>query len=336
MSLRPARRVFLVPAFAAAAAIACGNSEPTPTPAAPTPVPAPATAVPAAPAAADPAASASAEAEAKAPEAAQATADAPIVIPGRAPAPDRVAKRPADDPRNGRFSLDRRAPRSKKLRVVAGALKDAEVFPELIGALNETLLLPADVSIGFEYCDEVHTSYDPEARRISLFWELIADSIGNFERESEEADEAIAGALNATLFTVFHELGHALVDVLDLPITGREEDAVDQLATWILLSEGSDEGALMALDGAASFRHDAENEAEEGDEPVTWGEHGLNEQRFYNILCWVYGHAPDKLGAILESNDGPLPDDRAEQCEDEYKRLDTAWTKLLEPHVVPD
>jgi Zn-dependent peptidase ImmA (M78 family) len=32
-----------------------------------------------------------------------------------------------------------------------------------------------------------------------------------------------------------HELGHALLDVLQIPILGREEDASDQLATYMLL-----------------------------------------------------------------------------------------------------
>ena len=35
-----------------------------------------------------------------------------------------------------------------------------------------------------------------------------------------------------TVSTFFHELGHALIDAWDLPITGREEDAADQLPTW--------------------------------------------------------------------------------------------------------
>lgn len=50
----------------------------------------------------------------------------------------------------------------------------------------------------------------------------------------------------------YHEVGHALVDVLELPITGKEEDAVDQLSTYVLV-EDADGGEVAALDGAVAF-----------------------------------------------------------------------------------
>ena len=50
----------------------------------------------------------------------------------------------------------------------------------------------------------------------------------------------------------FHELGHCLIDVWDLPTTGREEDAVDQLAMFVLL-DGTPEGEGMVLSAATFF-----------------------------------------------------------------------------------
>ena len=55
----------------------------------------------------------------------------------------------------------------------------------------------------------------------------------------------------------FHELGHALSNVLDLPITGKEEDAVDQLSTF-LLAEGDDDNEASALNGAYWFLLEAQ------------------------------------------------------------------------------
>ncbi|MBI5001896.1 hypothetical protein HZC31_00760, partial [Candidatus Woesearchaeota archaeon] len=43
---------------------------------------------------------------------------------------------------------------------------------------------------------------------------------------------------------IFLVPGHALVDVLELPITGKEEDAVDQLSTLLLIYGGWDQAAL--------------------------------------------------------------------------------------------
>jgi Putative metallopeptidase len=70
----------------------------------------------------------------------------------------------------------------------------------------------------------------------------------------------------------------------------KEEDAVDQLATLILI-EGSEDGEKAVLD--ASIQYLAEYQAQ-GKTPLTKeafaDEHSLNAQRFYNLLCRVYGH----------------------------------------------
>jgi hypothetical protein len=130
------------------------------------------------------------------------------------------------------------------------------------------------------------------------------------------------------MFVFFHEIGHALVDVLELPITGREEDAVDQLSAWLLID--NEDGDDAVLNGALSFEV-ASRETDEVTEDDFADEHSLNEQRVYNMLCWVYGSNPDKYGAMVE--DELLPAARAERCEGEYRQLDRSWSRLLEDHV---
>jgi hypothetical protein len=49
------------------------------------------------------------------------------------------------------------------------------------------------------------------------------------QAKAEERDEFILGNV---VFVLFHEFGHALVSELELPVLGREEDAVDRFATF--------------------------------------------------------------------------------------------------------
>ena len=49
-----------------------------------------------------------------------------------------------------------------------------------------------------------------------------------------ERDDYVSGVLS---FVFLHELGHALIHELALPITGREEDVADQLAVASLLGD---------------------------------------------------------------------------------------------------
>lgn len=170
---------------------------------------------------------------------------------------------------------------------------------------------------------------DPEhSVSIVLCYELFLSSIETF-LDVVESDEELLHALESTLsFIFYHELGHALVDLFDLPITGREEDAVDQLATVILVESGED-GEDAAMDAALWFALQAEDT--ELSEWAFADEHSLDEQRFFNIICWVYGKSPDRNYFIIE--EGLLPPERAGGCEDEYQQLSSSWDRLLSPHL---
>jgi hypothetical protein len=297
---------------------ACGrSSEPAPSPAPPAPpvaaAPAPGTAP--TPAAAPPD---SAQPPTKTDED---TTTAAVAADVENPAP-KVSK--------GRIKLHHSKPKKESLRELADELQKSRLFADIMGELEKLLVLPQDLSVHFEDCGEINAFYDPEKKRISMCWELLEYTAEQFSKDGANDEEAAAGFVSATIFTFFHELGHALVDLLDLPITGKEEDVVDQLATWILVA-GGEEGALMAIDGAVSFVSDDSDGGDE--EPVTWGEHSLDQQRFYNIVCWVYGSDPTKFAELTESRDGPLPNERAEICPDEWARMSKAWERLLADHV---
>ena len=47
-----------------------------------------------------------------------------------------------------------------------------------------------------------------------------------------------------------------------------------------------------------------------------WGVHGLDEHRFYNLICLFYGANP--ADRIFFANDLGLPEERADSCPEEY------------------
>lgn len=209
------------------------------------------------------------------------------------------------------------------------AFEESRLLEETVEALNGELALPSDVPVVLRECGEVNASYDPEEGEISLCYELVEHFSEIFMADAqtdEEQEEAGTSVASATVFTFFHEMGHALIDIYDLPVTGREEDAVDQLAVMILLQAG-EEGENAAIDGANSF---VGEEEEEMDDLSFWDEHSLDEQRFYNILCWVYGKDPEGYQYLVD--DETLPADRAERCPAEYDRMSRAWVSLLSPY----
>lgn len=78
-----------------------------------------------------------------------------------------------------------------------------------------------------------------------------------------------------------------------LPAVGREEDAADQLAALILIKSGDDGVGVAAL-GAQLFRVLALS----GEKTPFFDEHSLYAQRYYNVMCLVYGSNPERCSGM--------------------------------------
>lgn len=208
------------------------------------------------------------------------------------------------------------------------ALIGAGVFEELAGAINEQLALPEDLLVRFDECGTANAFYSPVERSVTLCYELVVEIAEDFGRLVREEAERSAAIMQVVLFVFLHELGHAFIDLLDLPVTGKEEDAADQIATLFFI-EGGPEGRTAALNSAVWFLLLARRERSR---PLRyWGEHSLSAQRFYSILCWVYGAAPDAHDDLIR--DGWLPMERAVRCPEEYRRINSSWKRLFAPYL---
>ncbi|UIY28577.1 DUF4344 domain-containing metallopeptidase [Neorhizobium galegae] len=105
----------------------------------------------------------------------------------------------------------------------------------------------------------------------------------------QQVEDSVEFAFGNALFFLFHEAGHMLVSEFNLPVLGREEDAVDTLSTLLLL-EADDEVFDTALTDSVdgwTFSAEASEAAEE--ELAMWGrpragpparlQHGLHDGR---------------------------------------------------------
>ncbi len=126
------------------------------------------------------------------------------------------------------------------------------------------------------------------------------------------------------LETLYHEMAHALIDKMNLPVFGPEEYAADFFAA-VLLDKVHDKDTTRQLiaDVLASYRYDASRGRN-----VAWDEHGSAMQRYYNLACLYYGADPEgRKGALTAFN---LPDDRADTCPAEYEQANFAWGGVLD------
>ena len=140
--------------------------------------------------------------------------------------------------------------------------------------------------------------------------------------------------IGGTVSVILHELGHALFQIQDIPLLGREEDGADQIAALIMLQFGP-KVALTTIKGTYNAWHhmnaermrSTKGEIRPGQEA---DEHSLDIQRAFNYLCIAYGKDPV---TFKELADQLLPRARRDNCADEYKQTALAFRKTLLPDV---
>ena len=153
--------------------------------------------------------------------------------------------------------------------------------------------------------------YSPEDNSITLPYEfaaLVLEVVESTYPESspEEIGEKI-GAINSFIFA--HEFAHALIANLNLPVLGKEEDAADSIATYVLLN--AENGATYAAD--AAFFWAAFSERQSPPALVEYADsHSLDLQRSYAVLCWVAGSSEQSFEEVAELE--LLPPERLQSC----------------------
>lgn len=190
--------------------------------------------------------------------------------------------------------------------------------------LNENLVFPVGLLVELRECGEVNAFY--KQHRVTMCYDLTRYIASKFKPYADSPAELRDAAAQATLFIYYHEMGHALIDVFDLPVTGREEDAVDQLATVTAMESGQDEAAYYSATWFYLVGRDKANV----EELPYWDEHALELQRYYNIICWIYGKDPARYANMAKESG--LPEDRARRCPAEYEQMRSSWDRLLAPH----
>lgn len=158
----------------------------------------------------------------------------------------------------------------------------------------------------------------------------LAEELTNAQR-----DAAITFTLNNTRHTLLHEIGHMFVDQLDLPVLGKEEDAVDTFATLVMLEEStpaSIEGLVDTMDGW--IYTDRQTPRRGYSNSDFYGMHSLDIQRSFAMACLMVAHDYDGF-TWLATRVG-LPHDRQETCVEDLRLARNGWRDVLAPHVRDD
>src|SRR3984893_12134158 len=147
------------------------------------------------------------------------------------------------------------------------------------------------------------------------------------EEQREKLIEFVAGNM---LFVLLHELGHAAMHEMGLPILGREEDQADNFAIVNLLKIGNKVSHRVLVEAAKGWFLSDRRDRRDGEPQAYFDEHGLDQQRAYNIVCLVYGSDPANMMDLADET--KLPKDRRDSCvTSDYPSISSSWMSVLAP-----
>jgi hypothetical protein len=148
------------------------------------------------------------------------------------------------------------------------------------------------------------------------------------EQQRKDLIEFVTGNM---LFALLHELGHAHVQEMGLPVLGREEDAADSYAVAALLKVASDASDGVLVAATKGWFLDAERNQKENTAVPYYDAHSVDKVRAYQIVCLMVGSDLDKFAKLADAV--KMPQDRQESCAGDYSNASWSWEMALKPHL---
>ncbi len=214
-------------------------------------------------------------------------------------------------------------PDSAALKPFEALVKEEQVLEHVQRSMS-FIKLPRPLLIRFAQCNDENAWYDPDEHTVTFCYELVRH-IQNIAPKGSQAGVTRQDAiLGSVYFSLFHEIGHAVIDLLEWPVLGREEDAADMIAAYAILTV--DKPRRERLVRGAAWMWGQEARRERPDRSALADVHSLSSQRLFNLLCLAYGSDASTFSFVKRD----LPSDRAARCGREFERLKFSISKLFD------
>ena len=205
---------------------------------------------------------------------------------------------------------------------------------EKIQRIFKPFKFPIDVTLRAKSCDGLENAWYQRPDVTVCYEYILADILRNVPKETTRAgvtpEDAMVGPF---IYTMAHEMGHAVFDLMNVPLFGRPEDAADQFSAYMMLLVGKTEARRLI--GGAAYTYARYFDAPKITTNVTAfaDVHSAPLARFYNLLCIAYGADPQQFGYVVQQ--GYLPADRARGCKIEFEEINYAFRNLIQPKLDP-
>lgn len=126
-------------------------------------------------------------------------------------------------------------------RAMIDFAREDRMLEGLLEQVNREFRLNEPLSFALGECGEANAKYLPARNLVLLcveFIPFVLDGVARtFPRASQQQQKELA--TSGLTFVLMHEVAHALIDIQRLPVLGRDEDAADNIASYLALATGS-------------------------------------------------------------------------------------------------
>jgi hypothetical protein len=236
----------------------------------------------------------------------------------------------APDVRASRMQVEYIPPTNPAHQKLYEMLKERRAL-EKLQAIFSPFRLPIDLTLRTVPCDGVSNAWwhRPD---VSVCYEYLAEILRSMPKETTSEGVTPADAVIGQFFYVFaHELGHAMFEMLEVPVFGNAEDAADHFAVFLMLKFEKNEARGLIVGSAYAYRKYVQNSEISAPLVAFSDAHSAPAQRYFNLLCLAYGSDTAMYGDFVEKN--YLPKSRANSCKREYDQVAFAFQKTIRPHL---
>jgi Putative metallopeptidase len=231
----------------------------------------------------------------------------------------------ADEPRAQRIQVEAEPPSNSELQEIYDVLKQRQ-WLEKIQEIFGVFKLPTDITIRATSCNGVSNAWYARGV-VTICYEYLDDIRKSMPQATTLQGLTPADAvIGQYVYTVSHELGHALFDVLDIPVLGQPEDAA-----YMMLQLDKDQSHRLLAGAAYSYKNYIRSQQVTVPLIAFADAHSAPMQRFYNLLCMAYGADHEAFADAVDK--GYLPEQRARSCKMEYGEMNFAFQKLFVPAI---
>jgi hypothetical protein len=234
------------------------------------------------------------------------------------------------DAQSKRIAIEYEPPKNPAHQPLYEMLKERRVL-EKLQEIFSPFQLPIELTFKTVGCDGLSNAWYSRPT-VTICYEYLAEIQRDMPKETTPVGVTPADAvLGQFFYAVAHETGHAVFDLLNVPVFGHQEDAADQFAGYIILQFGKADARRLILGAAHSYKKYVQNPTVTAPLTAFSDEHGPPAQRFYNLLCLAYGADRVLFADVVEKE--YLPKERARLCRRQYGELTYAFHQLIAPHL---